>query len=129
MTDRRFFIESSFPGKEKDCQASRGSSMRLSTASLFPDTRPEAEAVLIELLRQAPPWRKLHMVGQLNQTVRTLALSGLRQRHPEATPQELHRYLADLLLGPELAAQVYGPLRAQEDLDARRTDSRNAAGH
>jgi len=51
--------------------------------------------VQIELLRQAPAWRKLEMVGQLNRTVRTLALSGLRQRHPEATPQELRRRLAD----------------------------------
>ncbi len=80
-------------------------------STLFSDTRPEAERVQIELLRQAPAWRKLEMVGQLNQTVRTLALSGLRQRHPEATPQELRRRLADLLLGPNLAAQVYGPLR------------------
>jgi hypothetical protein len=86
--------------------------------ALFPDTRPEAEAVLIDLLRQAPPWRKLHMVGQLNQTVRTLALSGLRQRHPKATPQELRRRLADLLLGPDLAVQVYGPLQEQEAPDA-----------
>jgi len=85
-----------------------------STARLFPDTRPDAEAVLIGLLRQAPPWRKLQMVGQLNHTVRTLALSGLRQRHPQATPQELRRRLADLLLGPDLAARAYGPLRAQE---------------
>jgi hypothetical protein len=91
---------------------------RPQTVPLFPDTRPEAEAVLIEMLRQAPPWRKLHMVGQLNQTVRTLALSGLRQRHPEATPQELRRRLADLLLGPDLAAQVYGPLEVQEPPDA-----------
>ena len=87
---------------------------RPQTVPLFPDTRPEAEAVLIGMLRQAPPWRKLHMVGQLNQTVRTLALSGLRQRHPEATPQELRRRLADLLLGPDLAVRVYGPLEVQE---------------
>lgn len=79
-------------------------------STLFPDTRPEAERVQIELLRQAPPWRKLHMVGQMNQTVRTLALSGLRQRHPQATLEELRRRLADLLLGPELAARLYGPL-------------------
>jgi hypothetical protein len=51
------------------------------------------------------------MVGQMNQTLRTLALSGLRQRHPSATPEELRRRLADLLLGPTLAAQVYGPLK------------------
>jgi hypothetical protein len=94
------------------------SNPRPQTAPLFPDTRPEAEAVLIGMLRQAPPWRKLHMVGQLNQTVRTLALSGLRQRHPQATPQELRRRLADLLLGPDLAAQVYGPLEAQRAQEA-----------
>lgn len=86
--------------------------------TLSPDTHPEVEAVLIQLLRQAPPWRKLHMVDQLNQTVRTLALSGLRQRHPNATPQELRRHLADLLLGPDLAARAYGPLQVPEAPDA-----------
>jgi hypothetical protein len=78
-------------------------------SALFPDTQPQAERVQIELLRQAPPWCKLDMVGQLNQTVRILALSGLRQRYPQATPQELRRRLADLLLGPSLAALVYDP--------------------
>lgn len=79
---------------------------------LFPDTRPEAEAILIELLRQAPPWRKLAMVAQLNASVRTLTLSGLRQRHPYADDVEIRRRLADLLLGPDLATTVYGPLAA-----------------
>ena len=81
---------------------------------LFPDTRPEAERVQIELLRQAPAWRKLEMVGQMNRTVRTLALSGLRQRYPQATPEELRRRLADLLFGPALAVRVYGPLVEKE---------------
>lgn len=103
---------------KREHPAGRGSPAQLPMAPLFPDTRPEAEAVLIGLLRQAPPWRKLHMVGQLNQTVRTLALSGLRQRYPEATSQELRRRLADLLLGPDLAARVYGPLEVQEAPDA-----------
>jgi hypothetical protein len=58
------------------------------------------------------------MVDQMNQTVRTLALSGLRQRHPQATLEELRRRLADLLLGSELAARVYGPLPEQEDSHA-----------
>ena len=90
-------------------------------STLFPDTRPEAEQVQLELLRQAPPWRKLQLLGQLNQTARTLALSGLRQRYPQATPQELRRRLADLLLGQDLAAQVYGPPvpNGQESLHAR----------
>jgi hypothetical protein len=78
-------------------------------STLFSDTSPETERVLIALLRQAPPWRKLELMGQMNEMVRTLALSGLRQRHPQATPEELRRRLAGLLLGPELAARVYGP--------------------
>jgi hypothetical protein len=77
--------------------------------TLFADTGPEAERVLIELLRQAPVTRKLEMLGQMNATARQLALQGLRVRHPEATEAQLRRYLADLLLGPELAARAYGP--------------------
>jgi hypothetical protein len=46
-------------------------------STLFSDTHPEAEAVLIRLLRGAPPWRKLDMVDQLNQLVKLLALTSL----------------------------------------------------
>ena len=53
------------------------------------------------------------MVGQLNATVRTFALAGLRQRHPQADEAELRRRLADLLLGPELASRAYGPLKEE----------------
>jgi hypothetical protein len=42
--------------------------------------------------------------------VRTLALAGLQQRYPEASPALLRRHLADLLLGPALAEQVYGQI-------------------
>ena len=80
---------------------------------LFSDTDPQTEAVLVALLRQASPARKLDMVGELNATVRTLALTGLRQRFPGASSAELQRRLADLLLGPDLAGQVYGPLTAE----------------
>jgi hypothetical protein len=84
-------------------------------SALFPDTHPEAEAVLIELLRAAPPWRKLEMVGQMNEAVKVMMLSGLRERYPEDSPALLHRRMADLLLGPELATQVYGPLSEDEN--------------
>jgi len=50
--------------------------------SSLSDLRPEAEKVQLELLRQ---------------------------RHPNASPEELRRRLADILLGPELAVRVYGP--------------------
>ena len=76
--------------------------------TLSSDTSPEAERVQIELLRQAPTWRKLRLLAQMNSALRTLALSGLRARYPQARPEELRRRLADLWLGPELAARVYG---------------------
>ena len=81
--------------------------------TLSPDTSPEIERMQIERLRQMPSWRKIGLVGDMNETVRTLALAGLRQRHPDDTPAQRRRRLADLMLGPELAARVYGPL--QED--------------
>lgn len=74
------------------------------------DTHPEAAAVQLRLLRAAPTWRKVQLWGQLNATARLLALSGLRARYPQASEAELRRRLADLLLGEELAARVYGPL-------------------
>jgi hypothetical protein len=61
-------------------------------------------------MRQAPAWRKLQIVAQLNEMVRSLALSGLRQRYPAETPAQLRRRLADLLLGASLAARAYGPM-------------------
>ncbi len=72
------------------------------------DTAPEIEAFQIEGLRAMPPWRKMELVGQLTMTVRELALAGLRHRHPYDTPEQRRRLLADLLLGPELAARIYG---------------------
>ena len=78
--------------------------------ALFPDTDPKTQAVLIDLLRKAPPWRKAKMVDDLNQAVKLLAMVGLRQRHPGESESKLHRRLADILLGPELALKVYGPM-------------------
>lgn len=74
-----------------------------------PDTSPEAEQVLIELLRRAPGWRRLQLADRMSATVRNLCLAGLRTRHPQASEAELRRRFADLQLGPELAAKAYGP--------------------
>ncbi len=77
---------------------------------LFDDTSSEAIQVLLRLNRQMPPWRKLELLGQLNQMARMLALSDIRTKHPTASESQLKRLLADRLLGPELAARAYGPL-------------------
>jgi hypothetical protein len=74
------------------------------------DTHPEIERLQVELLRQMPAWRKLELMAGLSESVRMLALAGLRQRYPSESPAQRRRRLADLLLGPELAARAYGPL-------------------
>ena len=74
------------------------------------DTPPHVQALLNEMMRRAPGWRKLEMMAELNASVRLLALSGLRSRHPNDTPEQLRRRLADMLLGPDLARRAYGPM-------------------
>ena len=75
---------------------------------LYPDTHPKMEALQIELWRQASPTKKMNMLAQLNESVRTLAMAGLRSQYPQASEAELRRKLADLLLGEELALKVFG---------------------
>jgi hypothetical protein len=75
----------------------------------WPETHPDIERLQVEGLRQMPTWRKIALMAEMGQSVQTLALAGLRQRHPADTPAQRRRRLADLVLGPELAARAYGP--------------------
>jgi hypothetical protein len=77
---------------------------------LSSDTHPTIESIQIHFWRQATPTQKMQMLARLNATARTVALSGLRTRFPEATQVELRRRLTGLLLGEELAGKVYGEL-------------------
>ena len=79
-------------------------------SALSSDTHPKMEALQIQLWRQASPTRKMHMLAQLNASVRLLALAGLRSRFPDASEAELRRRLADLVLGEDLARKVYGKI-------------------
>lgn len=83
--------------------------LRLDNSPLS-DTHPEIARRQIEHLRQMPAWRKLELVADMTETVKSLALAGLRQRYPNDTPAQQRRRLADLLLDPELALKAYGPL-------------------
>lgn len=86
-------------------------------STLLSDTHPKMARLQIELLRQLPPWRKFQMAGNMYSTMKNLALVGLRERNPIATEEEIQRKLADLLLGPELAAWLYVQI-AKESNDA-----------
>jgi len=82
-------------------------------SALFSDTDPKVEQLQIELIRRMPAWKKFALLDDLNETVTTFAISGIKQRHPEATPESIRRMLAELMLGPELARKVYGELEAE----------------
>jgi hypothetical protein len=58
---------------------------------------PYIEQVLIERLREMRVWRKLALMADKRETMRTLALAGLRDRYPDDTPAQRKRRLADLL--------------------------------
>ena len=75
--------------------------------ALYSDTHPKMEALQIEIIRRMPAWKKIAIVDSLNETVKALAISGIKERHHEAKPEQVRRMLADLILGAELAQKVY----------------------
>ncbi|MEO5886366.1 MAG: hypothetical protein ABIQ77_01770 [Anaerolineales bacterium] len=78
---------------------------------LSSDTHPKMEALQIEFIRRMPAWKKFSIVDGLNETVKTLATTGIKQRRPDASPEQIHRMLAALMLGEELARKVYDHAR------------------
>lgn len=80
-------------------------------SALYSDTHPKMEALQIQLIRRMPAWKKLAVVDGLNETVKALALDGIRQRYPEATPEQIRRLLADQMMGANLAQKVYDHAR------------------
>lgn len=78
---------------------------------LSSDTHPKMEALQIELIRRMPSWKKFSVLDGLNETVKLMAITGIKQRNPGATPEQIHRMLAELMLGKELARKVYDHAR------------------
>jgi len=79
--------------------------------ALSSDTHPKMEALQIEFIRRMPAAKKMGIVDGLNETVRLLAFTGIKQRQPNATPEQVRRMLAGLMLGEELARKVYDHAR------------------
>ena len=80
-------------------------------AGLYSDTHPKMEQMQIEIIRRMPPWKKLAIVDDLNETVKAFALSGIKQSHPDASREQIQRLLAERMLGAELANKVYSHAR------------------
>lgn len=74
------------------------------------DTSAEALEVLLRIYRDMPAWRKVQLVDDAIRTARQLGMAGLRSRFPGETRERLHRRLLGIVLGEDLARQVYGPI-------------------
>jgi hypothetical protein len=82
---------------------------------LADDTPADVEQRQIEGWRQMTSAQKLSLVMELSDTVRQLALAGVQQRHPHASPRDQFLRLAIVTLGRELALQVYPEIGALDD--------------
>ncbi len=83
---------------------------------LAADTPLAIEQMQVDAWRRMSPADKLALVTNLNDAVRALALAGIRQRHPDASPREQFLRLAILNLGRDLAARAYPEI---DELDLR----------
>jgi len=70
------------------------------------DTSAGAQARYLEALRRSTPEERLAAAAAMSAEVRTLAEAGVRSRHPEYGPDDVRAAMADILLGPDLAAAV-----------------------
>jgi hypothetical protein len=77
------------------------------SAILSRDTSADVERRQIDAWRRMTPLEKAAVMSQATRDVVTLALSGIRQRHPGASERECFIRLAALQLGPTLVRQVY----------------------
>lgn len=69
------------------------------------DTSDEAWALLMRLLREAGPARRLSMTLQMCDGVRAISRAGIRDRHPEWSEEQRRRQEARIVLG-ELSEQL-----------------------
>jgi hypothetical protein len=72
------------------------------------DTAAEADAVRFERYARITPAEKAARVVDLTRTACSMALAGLRGRHPAASQPELLLRLAALRLGAETVWRAYG---------------------
>jgi hypothetical protein len=70
------------------------------------DTSADANRQQVLAFRSMTPKDRLQLADAMSAEVRSLAESGIRQRHPEYSAEERQAALAEILLGPELAAAV-----------------------
>lgn len=72
------------------------------------DTSPEAWKLYLDLVRKMTPSEKLRRTLEFSDSVRRLAMAGMRQRYPNADEREIFLRVAQVVLGRELFRKVHG---------------------
>jgi hypothetical protein len=72
------------------------------------DTTSDAREVLFDAYSRMSPAEKIERMRQLTLMANSLALTGLRERHPDESEGMLLLRLARLRLGAELTQEIYG---------------------
>jgi hypothetical protein len=70
------------------------------------DTRPDAEAVQLDLMRQAGPWRRGAMALELSRHVCALSQRAIRRANPDASEEELVALFVEAHYGAALGEAV-----------------------
>ena len=73
---------------------------------MLSDTHPDAEAMLIGLLRQATVEQRLARTVQLTQMVRDMARQAIAQTRPELSSRERDLLFVEVQYGREWAARL-----------------------
>jgi Rv0078B-related antitoxin len=79
------------------------------------DTSPEAWARYMDAMRTTPPDERVRRALEMSDSLRELARTGIRHRHPEWTPEQVQEGLEEIMLGADMARSV----RAARDVPAR----------
>ena len=77
--------------------------------SYLADIDPVAERVYTAILRRLSAWEKANLITDMAESGRELVLLNIRKSHPDAGEEMVLCYLAERMLGPELAGRVDGP--------------------
>ena len=77
------------------------------------DTSRESLRARFDALRRIPASRRLALMDDLTRFAQSMCREGLRRRHPGITDSELEVLFRELVLGPDLAAQVLEHRRAR----------------
>jgi hypothetical protein len=71
------------------------------------DTDPVVAQIVLERLRAMSVRERAEIVNAMNRACEALALAGIRQRHPNPSPEEIRMRLGVLRIGAELMLEVF----------------------